>query len=101
MLAAAPRPARRAHGDQPAAGASFTRMPDLTPSQTALRNRIEGAIALASPLLDVLLGVGERISRIAEPTDHDYYPVASGPAAAEADPARREPNPTPEDGSSG
>ncbi len=33
------------------------------------------AIELASPALDVLLRVGERISRVAEPTDHEYYPV--------------------------
>jgi hypothetical protein len=34
-------------------------------------------IELASPALDALLRVGERISRRAEPTDHEYYPVRS------------------------
>ncbi len=28
-----------------------------------------------SPLLDILLAVGEKISRIAEPVDYEYYPV--------------------------
>lgn len=51
---------------------------DLTPGQEALRGRIEGLIAVAAPFLDVVLGVGERISRIAEPTDHEYYPIRSG-----------------------
>ena len=39
--------------------------------------RTERLIELASPLLDGILRVGERISRIAEPTDHEYYPVTS------------------------
>ena len=54
-------------------------MADLTPGQQVLRDRIEGLIGLAAPFLDVVLGVGERISRIAEPTDHEYYPIRSGP----------------------
>ena len=58
-------------------------MAELTPVQEATRSRIEGLIAVASPFLDVLLGVGERISRIAEPTDHEYYPIRPGPEPAE------------------
>lgn len=50
----------------------------LTPGQQAIRSRIEGAIAVAAPFLNVVLGVGERISRIAEPTDHEYYPIRPG-----------------------
>lgn len=57
-------------------------MADLTPGQQAMRQRIEGLIGLAAPFLDVVLGVGERISRIAEPTDHEYYPIRSGPEVA-------------------
>ncbi|MGI8727431.1 MAG: hypothetical protein ACR2K6_07105 [Solirubrobacterales bacterium] len=53
-------------------------MAKLTPEQEAMRNRFEAAIGLAAPLLDVVLGVGERISRIAEPTDHEFYPVEPG-----------------------
>ena len=53
-------------------------MSNLTPAQRALQSRFEGAIGLAAPFLDVVLGVGERISRIAEPTDHEYYPIRPG-----------------------
>jgi hypothetical protein len=35
-------------------------------------------IGLAAPLLDVVLAVGDRISRIAEPEDYEYYPVRTG-----------------------
>ena len=53
-------------------------MANLTPRQIATRNRFESLIGLAAPFLDVVLGVGERISRIAEPTDHEYYPIRPG-----------------------
>jgi len=53
-------------------------MANLTPSQIATRDRIESLIGLAAPFLDLVLGVGERISRIAEPTDHEYYPIRPG-----------------------
>ncbi|MGB6424107.1 MAG: hypothetical protein WBF18_02395 [Solirubrobacterales bacterium] len=53
-------------------------MANLTPGQQATRARAEGLIALAAPFLDIVLGVGERISRIAEPTDHEYYPIRAG-----------------------
>ena len=36
---------------------------------------IEAVILAAAPLLDLVLSVGERISRIAEPVDYEYYPV--------------------------
>ncbi|MCB0857756.1 MAG: hypothetical protein KDB57_06510 [Solirubrobacterales bacterium] len=39
------------------------------------RDRIESAIVAVSPLLDLLLSVGERISKIAEPVDYEFYPV--------------------------
>jgi hypothetical protein len=53
-------------------------MADLSPQQTIWRGRVEGLIGLAAPALDLLLAVGDRISRIAEPEDHEYYPVRSG-----------------------
>jgi hypothetical protein len=53
-------------------------MSELTPRQRRLREQFEGLIAAAAPFLDVVLGVGERISRIVEPEDHEYYPVRSG-----------------------
>jgi hypothetical protein len=54
---------------------------DLSPTQIVWRNRVEGLIGLAAPALDLLLAVGDRISRIAEPEDHEYYPVRSGSEA--------------------
>jgi hypothetical protein len=46
-----------------------------TPGQQRMRGRIEGLIGLAAPVLDVILAVGDRVSRIVEPTDHEHYPV--------------------------
>lgn len=82
-------------------------MANLTPGQIATRKRFEQAIGLAAPFLDVVLGVGERISRIAEPTDHEYYPIRPGGRVAlpgepgydaEADLAITEPPPERRDG---
>jgi hypothetical protein len=53
-------------------------MPNLTPSQLAMQRRFDSLIGAAAPFLDIVLGVGERISRIAEPTDHEYYPIRPG-----------------------
>jgi hypothetical protein len=47
----------------------------LTASQRRNRDRAETAIGLMAPFLDLVLAVGDRISRIAEPEDHEYYPV--------------------------
>ena len=38
---------------------------------------LERPIALAAPLLDLLLWAGDRVSRLAGPVDHEYYPVRS------------------------
>jgi hypothetical protein len=51
---------------------------ELTPTQRRVRQRVEGLISAASPLLDLLLATGDRISRIVEPEDHEYYPVRAG-----------------------
>ena len=53
-------------------------MADLSPRQIVWRERVEGLIGLAAPALDLLLAVGERVSRIAEPEDPEHYPVRSG-----------------------
>lgn len=49
-------------------------MATLTPQQQATRARVEALIRVLEPGLNLVLAVGERISRIAEPEDHDYYP---------------------------
>ena len=48
---------------------------ELTPSQAQTRERVETVIRLMAPVLDVILLVGDRVSRIVEPEDFDYYPV--------------------------
>ncbi len=63
----------------------------MTPGQIAARDRIEALIGLAAPLLDVVLGVGDRISRIVEPGDNEYYPIrAGGPVALPGEPGYEE-----------
>lgn len=51
--------------------------PRHPPTAAQRRNvqRAERVIGVAAPFLDLLLAVGDRISRIAEPEDHEYYPV--------------------------
>jgi hypothetical protein len=50
----------------------------LTPDQRRTRERVERVIAIAAPALNLVLAVGERLSRIVEPEDSEYYPVRSG-----------------------
>jgi hypothetical protein len=47
----------------------------LTPAQQRNRERVEALIGIAAPLLDLVLAVGDRISRVAEPREYEYYPV--------------------------
>jgi hypothetical protein len=49
-------------------------MAPLSPDQLRTRRRIEGLIRLMTPALDALLAVGDRVSRIVEREDVDYYP---------------------------
>ena len=68
-----------------------------TPTQVAIRNRVEGLIALASPLLDLLLAAGDRVSR-AVGTEDEYYPIrASGEGFELPGAAREEPDEVPGD----
>ncbi len=48
-----------------------------TPRQQRLRDRFESLIGLAAPLLDGVLAVGERVSRVVGRED-DYMPVRAG-----------------------
>lgn len=49
-------------------------MAPLTPAQQARRARLEGLIAVAAPVLDLVLAVGDRVSRIVGPED-DPLPI--------------------------
>jgi hypothetical protein len=53
-------------------------VPTLTPDQVRTRERVEFLIRLASPALNVVLAAGERLSRIVEPEDYEYYPPRAG-----------------------
>jgi len=53
-------------------------MATLTPEQRRNRSRVETLIRVMSPGLNLVLAVGERISRIVEPVDHEYYPPRVG-----------------------
>jgi hypothetical protein len=50
-------------------------MAPLTPAQERTRERVESLIALMAPALSAVLAVGDRLSRIVAPEDHEYYPV--------------------------
>jgi hypothetical protein len=55
-------------------------MATLTPGQLRTRRRVETLIRVISPALDVVLAVGDRVSRVVERDDPEYYPprVARG-----------------------
>ena len=50
-------------------------MPKLTPDQIRTRERVETLIRLMAPGLNLVLAVGERVSRVVEPDDPEYYPA--------------------------
>jgi len=58
----------------------------LTPDQQRKRERVEAVIAAMAPALTLLLAAGDRISRIAQPEDYEYYPARS---VGEREPAPR------------
>ena len=45
-----------------------------SPEQVRRREQVEGLIRLMAPALNLVLAVGERVSRIVEPEDVEYYP---------------------------
>ena len=49
-------------------------MPPLTPDQARRRGQVEGLIRLMTPALDLVLAVGERLSKLVEREDVEYYP---------------------------
>jgi hypothetical protein len=60
-------------------------VPALTPSQVRTRRRVESVIRLMAPALDVVLAVGDRVSRIVERDDPEYYPPRVGDRAEGGD----------------
>ena len=49
-------------------------MPPLTPGQLRTRRRVEAVIRVIAPALDLVLAAGDRVSRIVEREDAEYYP---------------------------
>ena len=66
-------------------------MAPLTPDQVRRRDRLESLIQLAAPALDLVLAVGDRVSKLVEPQDTEYYPPR---ASRESPPPRPEPGGT-------
>ena len=60
-----------------------------TPQQLQTRARFEALIGLAAPALDLLLSLGDRVSRLVAPED-DYVPVRA--AADRLELARSQPS---------
>jgi hypothetical protein len=60
-------------------------MAALTPEQRRTRDRVESVIGLMAPALDLLLAVGDRVSRVVEREDSEYYPVRSHLAEGEGE----------------
>jgi hypothetical protein len=65
-------------------------MAKLTADQLRTRERVETVIRFVAPALNLVLAAGERISRIAEPEDPEYYPArvkgADAPSVGRAAP---------------
>jgi hypothetical protein len=62
----------------------------LTPAQRQRRDQVEGLIRLMAPVLNLVLAAGERLSRIAEPEDTEYYPPRAGQEPSEPGSERTE-----------
>ena len=63
-------------------------MAALTPDQRRTRDRVERLIGIAAPALNLVLAFGDRLSRVVEPEDSEYYPVRT--TLTEGDAASRQ-----------
>jgi hypothetical protein len=54
-------------------------MAEPRPEQQRTQERFEVLIGAIAPALDLVLGIGDRISRRIAPEDPEYHPVRSGP----------------------
>lgn len=52
-------------------------MARLTPDQLRRRDQFEAVIRIFEPALNLVLRVGDRVARIVEPEDRDYFPPRS------------------------
>ena len=63
-------------------------MAPLTPEQRRTRDRVETLIRLMAPGLNLVLAAGERLSRVVEPEDSEYYPIRTTLPEADEQPKR-------------
>jgi hypothetical protein len=49
-------------------------VPGLTSDQRRRRDQVEAMIRVVAPALNLVLAAGERLSKIVEPEDTEYYP---------------------------
>ena len=61
-------------------------MASLTPGQLRTRARVETLIRLMAPGLNLVLAAGERLSRVVESEDSEYYPVRSALSEGDVEP---------------
>lgn len=62
----------------------------MTPEQLRKRERTETIIGLVAPALNLLLAAGDRLSRIVEREDQEYYPPRPRTGAEPPPSARRD-----------
>ena len=61
-------------------------MAKLTAEQARNRDRVETVIRIIAPALNLVLAAGERLSRIVEPDDPEYYPARAGSSEGSSPP---------------
>jgi hypothetical protein len=61
-----------------------------TPQQRVWRDRAEALIGLAAPFLDLVLSLGDGVSRVISPGESDHYPIRSADEALELESLRSE-----------
>ena len=59
-------------------------MPPPNENRARRRHRLEIAIRVVEPLLDLLLFAGDRVARVLEPDDADYVPARMAPEGESA-----------------
>jgi hypothetical protein len=65
-------------------------MAPLTPDQIRTRDRVETLIRVIAPGLNLVLAAGERLSRIVEPDDSEYYPIRTPLAEGDGEQTKEE-----------
>jgi hypothetical protein len=61
-------------------------MASLTPEEQIRRQRVENLLRLAAPVLDFVLAIGDRVSRVVGRAD-DHYPIRAPGEAFELHPS--------------